>query len=490
MASELRWPLRASTFCLPGKTLQKLTFSAVAGAAVVIVYAATVLGLATLSAGAVLGLGFALVLIIELLRRYALPDLVALVLAWAPLHLLVLGTGSLASPAIPLAAAWVVAVGAASRVQPGWAALAAAMLLIAPELLDPDTLETGEVLRLLLLLALAASASRFFHARSDARAAAEPTAPAAPARRREEVAPLPPAALSALLEVVRQATGASEAAIWRGNLHGSGLHPVAVAGATEAPQPILQLEEGHPYSWALLEQRPIHLERGRKPLPRSSANEMLLLPLDDGNGLLTLAYDAAVPVGGEEMALTCGTAVEELYRHLPEIPGMESANLDALTGLPDRDAFAARLASVCASFQRYARPFSVIVLDIDHFKLLNDRWGHAAGDRMLQHVAALLGGSLREVDLAARFGGEEFVLVLPETHLEDALAVAERVRHTLEEMPMPWNGHDVAITASFGVAACPECCAVATDTLAAAESALFNSKRTGRNRVSAATPPA
>jgi diguanylate cyclase (GGDEF)-like protein len=458
----------------------------------VIVYAVAVLGVGTLSSGAVLGLGFALALIIELLRRYTLPDVVALVLAWAPLHLLVLGTGSLASPAIPLAAAWVVAVGAASRVQPGWAALAAAMLLIAPELLDLQTVEAGEVLRLLLLLALAASASRFFHARSDARAATGPNAPAAPPRRREEAAPLPPAALSALLEVVRQATGASEAAIWRGNLHAGGLYPVAVAGGgpTEAPpQPILQLE-GHPYSWALLEQRPIHLEKGRKPLPRSSASEMLLLPLDDGNGLLTLAYDAAVPVGGEAMALTCGRAIEELYRHLPEIPGMESANLDALTGLPDRDAFGARLASVCASFQRYARPFSVIVLDIDHFKQLNDRWGHAAGDRMLQHVAALLGGSLREVDMAARYGGEEFVLVLPETHLGDALAVAERVRHTLEEMPMPWNGHHVAFTASFGVAACPDSCAVATDTLAAAESALFNSKRNGRNRVSAATPRA
>jgi diguanylate cyclase (GGDEF)-like protein len=165
------------------------------------------------------------------------------------------------------------------------------------------------------------------------------------------------------------------------------------------------------------------------------------------------------------------------------------ASTDALTGLPNRGAFEVRLASVAHHFSRYARPFGLIVLDVDHFKRFNDSWGHEAGDQVLRLVGETLRGAVREVDLAARLGGEEFVVLLPEAGLRESVEAAERIRHAVESRTLLWNGRPLRVTASLGVAACPDTQGHPAELLASADAALYRAKDAGRNRVSAAAPP-
>lgn len=166
----------------------------------------------------------------------------------------------------------------------------------------------------------------------------------------------------------------------------------------------------------------------------------------------------------------------------------QRASTDPLTGLPNRSQFESRLAALSGYFDRYARPFSVVALDVDHFKKFNDTWGHEAGDRVLQHVAELLKATVRDVDLPARIGGEEFVVLLPETGLRQAAEAAERIRRTLESRQVMWNGHALSVTASIGVSAVPDCTPTPADALGQADAALYRAKEAGRNRV--ATAPA
>lgn len=164
----------------------------------------------------------------------------------------------------------------------------------------------------------------------------------------------------------------------------------------------------------------------------------------------------------------------------------QRASTDPLTGLANRSTFDARLTSSATYFDRYARPFSIVALDVDFFKKFNDTWGHEAGDRVLQHVAELLRATVRDVDLPARMGGEEFVVLLPETTLPQAVEAAERIRRTLESRAVIWNGRPLRVTASLGVSACPDCTAVPAEVLAQADAALYRAKDAGRNQVAAA----
>lgn len=161
----------------------------------------------------------------------------------------------------------------------------------------------------------------------------------------------------------------------------------------------------------------------------------------------------------------------------------QRASTDPLTGLANRSAFDARMTNAANYFDRYARPFGLIALDVDFFKKFNDTWGHEAGDRVLQHVAELLRATVRDVDLPARLGGEEFVVLLPETGLRQALEAAERIRRTLEHRAVIWNGRPLSVTASLGVSACPDCTTVPSEVLAQADAALYRAKDAGRNQV-------
>ncbi len=163
------------------------------------------------------------------------------------------------------------------------------------------------------------------------------------------------------------------------------------------------------------------------------------------------------------------------------------AATDSLTGLPNKRAVADTLKRMLAQASRTLTPMSLLLLDLDHFKAVNDRYGHPVGDQTLAGVGAALRATVRASDFAGRNGGEEFAVVLPDTDIGGALLAAEKIRAAIAEITLP--GVTAAITASVGVATYPDH-ATSTDRLERlADSALYVAKRSGRNRVEVATDP-
>lgn len=158
----------------------------------------------------------------------------------------------------------------------------------------------------------------------------------------------------------------------------------------------------------------------------------------------------------------------------------EAAFTDHLTGLANRRRFERQLEREVERTRRYGRPFCLLMLDIDHFKLVNDTHGHEAGDEVLRHLAKVLQEGTRGIDLAARVGGEEFAVLLTETERQSGIEVTERLRAAVELMQVP----DLPkITASFGLAEFPSSANTAPELLAAADAAMYEAKSQGRNRV-------
>ncbi len=155
---------------------------------------------------------------------------------------------------------------------------------------------------------------------------------------------------------------------------------------------------------------------------------------------------------------------------------------DALTGLLNRRALEEHLARLQAKTER-GRPNAVLVLDVDHFKRINDELGHAGGDAALQHLSRVLGETLRDTDCFGRLGGEEFALLLPDTDLDGAMLVAERLRDLLQKQPLAWGDKLWPISASFGVATMRAGDSNGRDALTRADAAMYAAKARGRNRV-------
>ena len=147
------------------------------------------------------------------------------------------------------------------------------------------------------------------------------------------------------------------------------------------------------------------------------------------------------------------------------------------------------MTSTIAVAERSDSPFAVGVLDVDHFKQFNDSYGHDAGDRVLQAVARVIRDSLRPGDVAGRWGGEEFLVVLPSTGLEDAAHVVERIRKSVEATDVLWDGRSLSVTMSAGVSAYPEVVRNAAGVVTSADAALYRAKRGGRNLVALAAWP-
>src|SRR5579864_4930772 len=163
------------------------------------------------------------------------------------------------------------------------------------------------------------------------------------------------------------------------------------------------------------------------------------------------------------------------------------AQTDALSGLANRRSLNERLESELTRARLSDESVSFVIADIDDFKAINDGFGHQTGDHIIRAVARVLQTSVREHDLAARFGGEEFALVLPGTRLEDARRTAERVRAALANIEVPTPaGTPARVTASFGVAEFPTYGSV-EGLVAAADAALYQAKRSGKNQVATAT---
>jgi diguanylate cyclase (GGDEF)-like protein len=220
----------------------------------------------------------------------------------------------------------------------------------------------------------------------------------------------------------------------------------------------------------------------RRRLPRHGT----AFPLRDGvegiGALVVFAeHDAIDPAVRERILYYTVDAGPRLGRAVAVQAAEIRAVTDELTGLPNRRA----LDQAMAAWRESA--CSMLCVDLDHFKQLNDCYGHIAGDAALRHVAQVFRRALRDRDIAARVGGEEFALWLPQTSLSRAVDVAERIRGAMESSAVPWTGADLRVTCSVGVAAVPDCVSLADQLLVAADAALYQAKRAGRNRVEIAT---
>jgi diguanylate cyclase (GGDEF)-like protein len=165
------------------------------------------------------------------------------------------------------------------------------------------------------------------------------------------------------------------------------------------------------------------------------------------------------------------------------------ALVDGLTGLANRRQCEETLASELARLERFGGPLALVVADLDWFKDVNDRYGHPSGDAVLREFATLLRESVRDIDLAGRWGGEEFLLILPGTNLAGGAQVADRIRVALAgRIVLSADGTPIPVTASFGVAATPPA-TTAAELFSAADAALYEAKRNGKNRVETAPEP-
>jgi diguanylate cyclase (GGDEF)-like protein len=188
-----------------------------------------------------------------------------------------------------------------------------------------------------------------------------------------------------------------------------------------------------------------------------------------------------------DFAVQAAVAVENVQLH------QEAERLsltDAVTGSWNYRYFERRLEQELERSRRFGRLFALLLLDIDHFKLVNDRHGHQVGDEVLVEMTRRITAIVRDIDTFARYGGEEFVLILPETNLVGGIAVAEKLRGAVAAAPFAARpgGDGVRLTVSLGVACYPEHATSTAELLRAADTAMYEAKRRGRNRVMTAGP--
>ena len=166
---------------------------------------------------------------------------------------------------------------------------------------------------------------------------------------------------------------------------------------------------------------------------------------------------------------------------------IEYANVDPLTGIPNRRALMERLRKEWMRVQRHGGTLSFIMADIDHFKRVNDTYGHSIGDEVLQKVAQAIVSQCREIDLPGRYGGEEFAIVVPDETSEGAGELAERCRQAASDVRVNMEGQDVQVTASFGIAEVRDAPSIEA-LIKAADEALYHAKQAGRNQVATDVP--
>lgn len=179
-----------------------------------------------------------------------------------------------------------------------------------------------------------------------------------------------------------------------------------------------------------------------------------------------------------------GILLDITVRKQMEAELVRLSNHDALTGLYNRRVLDERLAKDIQRANRYKHSLSLFMIDIDHFKSVNDSYGHATGDLIIKGVSRIIEGSIREIDYSSRYGGEEFVVVLPETSLTDAEELAERLCSTVEEKSFEIkDGSNLSVTISIGVSGFIEESKSSEHLINQADSALYEAKDCGRNCV-------
>jgi diguanylate cyclase (GGDEF)-like protein len=219
-----------------------------------------------------------------------------------------------------------------------------------------------------------------------------------------------------------------------------------------------------------------------------------IFPLRTGESVVGTLVCGSRAAGGlpeaaqKELSMLALQAAQALVRTRLYEQAERLATTDGLTGLLNRRTFSAQIQGRLREAQRYNRPLSLLLLDIDHFKKVNDTHRHPAGDAVLRGVAGVAQKQARETDIVARYGGEEMALILPETDARGAHAIAERLRKAVGAAGYPTERGNLHVTVSVGVATWPGSGEAAEALLEAADKALYRAKQAGRNRVSAAVP--
>lgn len=248
--------------------------------------------------------------------------------------------------------------------------------------------------------------------------------------------------------------------------------------------------------WVMPEMDGVEFCRVFRSISADRYSYLILLTSQEGKEKLIAGLEAGAdeyltkPVHEAELMVRLKTArrildlESSLKRSLEEI--RELSIRDALTGVYNRGYLDQNLPLELKRSFRYMRDLSLIMIDLDHFKVVNDTWGHQAGDAVLQHCTRIITGTIRrEIDWLARYGGEEFVLILPETDQTGCMVVAERLRTLIAAEPCPFMGEEIRLTASFGsVTKGPSDTSMTADQLLRqADDCLYEAKQSGRNRV-------
>jgi diguanylate cyclase (GGDEF)-like protein len=215
-----------------------------------------------------------------------------------------------------------------------------------------------------------------------------------------------------------------------------------------------------------------------KQLDLIRSGEERPLQIRFANGAVIQFRCKALPTGGR--LLTYGN-VSEITHQADALERLASA--DGMTGLNNRRHFLVLAEAEWSRFQRYGRPLALLMMDIDFFKSVNDKYGHDAGDEVIKSVADVLQKHKRTSDIVGRLGGEEFALILPETTFDNAAAAGERFRQLVADTVITVAGQRIPVTVSVGASICHADMAGIDELLKQADVALYDAKRSGRNRV-------
>ena len=285
----------------------------------------------------------------------------------------------------------------------------------------------------------------------------------------------------------------SELVALRGQLEGQQNHPCVVVLTGASLGSVFRLTERENIvgrsdgcDISLEDER---ISRQHVKLIRSESGEILVQDLESTNGtykdgrrvsLVPLGEGERINVGGTTLLrLSLSDETEESFRRL-----YESSIRDGLTGVHNRKYFDERLEAEFSFASRHGTPLSLIMLDLDHFKAVNDTHGHRTGDHVLRNVSALLQASIRVEDTVARYGGEEFAILVPGVDLEHAGAMAERIRSIVAGMAVYCDDEAIQITVSAGVATLnPTRFGSCEELVSSSDRALYLAKDLGRNRV-------
>jgi diguanylate cyclase (GGDEF)-like protein/PAS domain S-box-containing protein len=251
-----------------------------------------------------------------------------------------------------------------------------------------------------------------------------------------------------------------------------------------------------PLDIAIESDRPLVSENIRKRLSGEAERVEYVIRALRKNGTVidVEIHSSAMEIDGRLDLISLFMDVTERTRAEREVQALqerlrEQATHDPLTGLYNRRYLEETLGRELILAGRQGHPVSMIMGDLDHFKAVNDHYGHLGGDEVLRTFGDLMKRQVRGSDIYCRYGGEEFLLVLPQMSTENAVKRAEQLRSAMAAVPVPYDGSSIAVTASFGVATFPRDGLTGDELIAAADGALYAAKAAGRNRVNVSSGP-